>query len=324
MRRPERWALAVVALATAASATAEPALMPVRLPEDEYVESFTFVADLDDGTYLQAQLGVTNIGPGSANAFCRVLVARPGASPWTASDRFGSGRWSHRVDGDSERLDVGTCSATSGPGGTVAHVVLGSRDVEIRFPERAAPRDPPWGEVKVGDRVYRSWILQAFTQVTARLVGFRSDGTLAGGGYADHSRSNVRPKDLARSWIRFRALRGPSPLLVLGRQDPDGAWAPAWELRPGVAAEPVSRITVTRGEPRSAPVFTITLEGAASGRIATVSPVYRFASLNELGLLGRMVAPWVGNPVTYTQRATLSPPGERPVDGILEVSVSED
>ena len=324
MPRPERWALAVVALATAASARAEPALAPVPLPEDEYVESFTFVADLDDGTYVHAQLGVTNIGPGSGNAFCRVLVARPGVAPWTASDRFGSSRWGHRLEGDSERLDVGTCSATSGPAGTVAHVALGGRDVQIRYPERAAPRDSPSGELKVGTRVYRSWILQAFTQATVTLGGFHVDGPLAGGGYADHSRTNVRPKDLARSWVRFRALRGPSPLLLLGRQGPDGAWGPAWELRPGTAGETISGIAVTRGEAKSAPIFSITLEGAAGGRIATVSPVYRLASLNELGLLGRMVAPWVGNPVTYTQRATLTPPGESPIDGILEVSVFED
>ena len=324
MRRPERWALALVAVVSAASARAEPALLPTPLPDDEYVESFTFVTDLDDGTYVHAQLGVTNIGPGTANAFCRVLVARPGTSPWTASDRFGSSRWAHHLGGDSERLDVGTCSAASSPSGTVVHVALGGREVELRYPERTVPRDSPSGELRVGTRVYRSWILQAFTPATASLVGFNVDGALAGGGFADHSRTNVRPKDLARSWVRFRALRGSRMLLILGRQGPDGSWGRSWMWKVGGIAEPVARLAVTRGEPRSAPVFDITLEGAATGRISTVSPVYRFASLNELGLLGRMVAPWVGNPVTYTQRATFSVPGEGPVDGILEVSVFED
>jgi hypothetical protein len=330
MPRPERGpglllaaAAAVGALAT--PARAEPALRPEPLGDDEYMESFSFVADLDDGTYVQLQLGVTNLGPGRGTGFCRALVRRPGSRPWSASERFGH-RWGHVETGrQSERLEVGSCFATSGPAGTLAQATLSGRSVELSYPSAASPRDPPAVDLEVGGRTYRSWILQAFTPVSARFVGLGAPGPLAGGGYADHSRSNVRSRDLARSWVRFRSLRGDRPLLLLGRQAPDGSWEPAWLWRMGERAVKVAALQVARATAAGSPGFTVTLavDGVGS-RIASVSPLYRYASLSELGPLGRVVAPWVGNSVTYTQRATLSHSGEGPIDGILEVSVFEE
>ena len=66
-------------------------ILPEPLPGDEYAETFTFVADLDDGTYVQLQLAVTNLGPGAGTGLCRALVKRPGAAPWTRSARTAPG-----------------------------------------------------------------------------------------------------------------------------------------------------------------------------------------------------------------------------------------
>jgi hypothetical protein len=324
-RSPGALVACLVALAgPAASARAEPSLRPAPLADEDYVESFTFVADLDDGTYVQLQLGVTNLGPSTGTGFCRALVRRPGGEPWTASERFGR-RWGHAATGPaSERLVVGPCSASSGASGTSVRAALSDRAVEIDYPSSTAPARSPVAEASVGGRRYRSSILQAFTPVSVRLTGLGAGGPLSGGGYADHSRSNVGYRDLARSWVRFRALRGDRPVVLLGRQAKDGRWGPAWLWRAGADAVPLTELRVTRVASGS-PAFTVTLAGeGTAGRIASSTPLYRFASLSELGPLGRVVEPWVGNSVTYTQRATLSPPGESPIDGILEISVFED
>jgi len=217
---------------------------------------------------------------------------------------------------------VGTCSAITGPAGTTVRAALSGRTVELEFPHAAAEPGAPAAEVALAGRLYRSWILQAPGPVAVRLDGFGATVGLAGGGFADHSRSNVPYRKLARSWVRFRALRGDRPVVVLARQAPDGSWGPAWVRRGDTAPQPLTGVQVAR--PGGGGGFKVALAGEHAGMITGGHTLYRFASLSELGLLGRMVAPFVGNSVTYTQRATFSPPGEPPIDGILEVSVFEE
>src|SRR4051812_40265043 len=84
-------------------------LRPQVRSSELYGEMFTFVSDLDDGTYVLLQLAVTNLGPGSANGLCRALVVRPGQKPWTDDIRVGHDDW-HWTGGPEEKLSVGTCS----------------------------------------------------------------------------------------------------------------------------------------------------------------------------------------------------------------------
>lgn len=323
MPRPDLALAAAAVLWAGPGAVVSPrdALRPEPLAEDEYVESFTFVADLDDGTYVQVQLGVTNIGPDDRNGFCRAFVRRPGADAWSGSARVGH-HWGHGHPADGgERLDVGTCSASAGAGGTVVRALLSGHTVELAYAQPAAPPDAPVAEVALDGRRYTSWIVEPAGAVSVRLEGFGPAAALSGGGFADHSRSNVPYRELARSWVRFRALRGDRKVVALARQAPDGGWTPAWMRRGDGPPLPLTGVQVVRG---AGGAFTVALAGEHAGLVKTLSTVYRFASLSELGLLGRMVAPFVGNSVTYTLRARLEPPGEPPIDGILEVSVFED
>jgi hypothetical protein len=60
------------------------------------------------------------------------------------------------------------------------------------------------------------------------------------------------------------------------------------------------------------------------GAARSVAPGPDRAAGDEQGLLGSVVSPFVGAPVTYTFRATLSEAGRPDVPGILEVSLDED
>jgi len=310
-------ALAALLLSlTAPPAGAEPLLRPAQLPADEYAETFTFVADLDDGTYVQLQLAITNLGPGSGTGLCRALVKRPGSASWTSHRRQGRREWSHAATPDGEILSVGPCSARSGEH-TWVRVPLAGRTVELTFPEPVSERAPPV-TIRAGEREYRSSILQAFTAVSARLQGFGAEAPLAGGGYADHSRSTVAPLDLARRWVRFRALRPPARLLALGRQRLDGTWDPAWIWREGGPPRALDAVELHRAP--TGPAWAAALrDGATTYTLQSGPRLHRHAPLEELGLLGALLGAVMDVPVTYTFRATLV--GPAPIDGILEVAV---
>jgi hypothetical protein len=305
-------------------AGAGPGLRPALLEQDEYAESFTFVADLDDGTYLQLQLAVTNLGPGSRTGLCRALVVRPGASAWTASTRVRESGWSHTATKEAERLQVGPCSVAAGPE-TEVRVELEGAELRLAFPAPLAPRDPPAPTVTVGEREHRTWLLLPFARASARLaLPGQPPVALEGGGYADHSRSTVAAKQLARRWIRFRGLRGERRALLLARESQAGGFAPAWLWLEGREPRSFERFELTREEAGGAPRWAAALFGGVEGRILSGAQLYRHAPVEELGAIGRIVAPVVGSPVTWTSRATLQLPGEAPLAGILEVSLLED
>lgn len=316
-RQPTLAAAALAGLLAAGAARAEPVLRPEALPADEYLEAFTFVADLDDGTYVQLQLAVTNLGPGEGTGLCRAVVKRPGAAAWTGQARYARSAWSHRAGAAGEVLTVGPCTAASGDG-TRIRVALDGRSVELAFPGASAElASPP--DVREAGGQYRSAVLQAFTAVSVRLEGFDAASPLPGGGYADHSRSDLAPAVLARRWVRFRALRPPHQLLVLGRQRPDGSWAPAWIWRQGEAPRALDDIGLRRAAGPDGAWTASLRDGPDAGTVASGPRLHRHAPLEELGPLGWLLDAVLDAPVTYTYRGTLEASG--PVEGILEVSV---
>jgi len=308
---------ALAGLLAAGPAYASTVLRPEALAADEYAETFTFVGDLDDGTYVQLQLAITNIGPGQGTGLCRALVKRPGAAAWTSHARVSRREWRHEAGAAGELLTVGTCTAASGDG-TRVRVALGGRTVALDFPEASTERAWP-AAVQQGVRQYRAVVLQAFTPVTARLDGFGDAGPLAGGGYADHSRSDLAPTALARRWVRFRALRPPHQLLVLGRQQPDGAWVAGWIWRRGEAPRALDAIALRRAAGRDGAWTASLQDGPGASTVSSGARLHRHAPLEELGTAGWLLSAVLDVPVTYTYRGTLEPGGA--VDGILEVSV---
>jgi hypothetical protein len=322
-------------LLLALPAAAPAPLQPRPEPADTWSESFSFQADLTDGTYVWAQLSFTNLGPGSGSGLCRVLVRRPGRAPFSAQTRVGRKGWTYTpadASGtDRLELDDGLCAAHGGatPGLTVA---LDGRRVELSFARAFTPTLPPGGEVRLpSGRYYRSELLLPFGDVEVSLQGkgltarAEAEERLTGGAYVDHSRSTVQPAELARRWVRFRALRaGPAPrTLLLAREAPDGRFGNAWLWEEGSAPRALSALELSRlgsGGGQTAWLAHFPEVGA----VASTSLLYRSAPVQELGLLGRVLKPLVGSPVTYTHRAVLQREGAPAQPGLLEVSLEED
>jgi len=312
----------LLAASLAAPASANPPLQPAKLSEDEYAETFTFVADLSDGTYLQVQFTITNLGPGDGTGVCRALAKRPKEPAWSSSERVGSKGWNFRVEGEDQVLQVGPCSARSGASGTKVRAPLDGRVVEVTFPKAVREGASP-ASMTLDGRTYDSTILQAFATVTARLEGFPMEAKLEGAGFAARARSNVAPASVARTWVRFRTVVTPGRLVVLARQRVDGAWDAAWLWREG--AEPrtlVGGTSLVRTGRSPSPKWEAGLPGL--GTVRSGALLDRYAPVEELGFLKTFVAPMLGSPVTYTYRATLAVPGGPSVEGLLEVAVQAE
>jgi len=147
---------------------------------------------------------------------------------------------------------------------------------------------------------------------------------LRGSGYADHSLSTIEPRALAKRWVRFRALRGGTHVLLLGREALDGTFAPLWmRAGDGKYAE-LERFTLARSGSGGKPAFVATVSGPRPLEVRSGELLYRYAPVEELGLLASVVKPFAGSPVTYTYRATLKGAADEPIPGILEISLAEE
>ncbi len=292
-------------LVLARPARAASLLEPQLAEDDNYSETLTTIADLEDGTYVQVQLNISNLGMGDANGGCRILVVEPNQKTWTASDRVSRDKWS----ATSTALTITTCSVTSAGGGTTAvSATLDGGSVKLTIAADMKARTPPDANLKIEDKTYANVIAVAWAKVEASLsVPGRAARKLGGFAYMDHSRSTTLPAQLATRWVRFRALGPGDSLLVLARNLPDGTlrgWA--WREKEPFA-RPLTKLKLTRVDAKDQ-AKGYTIEGAAGDMtftIAVESQLYRYAPVEEFGVLGMLARSVVGNPVTRTYRATL-------------------
>ncbi len=316
------WTFAVVCLLTIPSSGAAASLLEPQLDDDDnYSETLTAIADLDDGTYVQLQLNVSNLGVGDANGACRILVVEPNQKPWTASDRVGRDDWK----ASAGQLAITTCSATTAEGATTMQAKLERGAVKIAFAAGIQARSPPDSKVAVEGKTFAYAIAIPWAKVDATFtVPGRGERKLAGFGYMDHSRSTTLPAQLATRWVRYRGLGAGDSVLLLARNLPDGTLR-GWLWREKEPfARPLAKLKLSRVDAKDQ-AKGYTIEGAAGDLTFTInseSQLYRYAPVEEYGVLGVLARSVVGNPVTRTYRAkldaqpTTTPNAQR---GILEV-----
>ena len=316
-------ALILATLCAPVVANATTWLRPLFLKRSSYGESFTFIADLDDGSYVQVSMSITNLGLGSTRGLCRALVIAPQGAPWNGSAHFGLAalKW---TAGAVERLSIGTCSAWGEATASGAEVQLEHGTVRLVFGARIQLQSPRDATVSVGEGRYQTEVLLYRAPVSATLaLPGQPPRDISGAGYLDHTRNTVPPTDLANRWIRFRALRGGNGLLLLGREGRDGRFAPLWSCRSSDRCREYQSFRLQRDGPDKAPAFRVDVVGAQGAiQIRSGRLLYRDAPIENLGVAGKLVAPFTGSPVTYVYRAAATDGANPPVDGILEVELS--
>lgn len=324
MRLPRgAWLAPVVAILAALASPARaaaPLLRPSPAGHGSYGETYTFLADLEDGGYLHLSLGLTTLGPGGIKGICRALVVPPEGPLWKGSERVGRDGWRWE-DGATERLAIAACSAWNGADASGVEVKVDGATIRVELSGPLGERVPPEATISIGREFYRTSILGSRlpARVSLALPG-QPARTVAGSAFVDHSRSTVKPRDLAKRWIRFRALRGERGLLLLGREGHDGRFTPGWACDDPGPCRRFPSFQVTRNGEKP-PSFRATLRADElpiaidSGKL-----LFRDAPLDDLGVLGPLVAPFVGAPVTYVYRGQLTGNGP-PLSGVFEVQL---
>ncbi len=317
-------ALAAALLCVAASRPAGAAglLEPTLLEPRSYAESFTFVADLDDGTYVQAQLAITNVGLTSGRGACRAVVVAPGRDPWRAARVVDRDDWRYDA-APSPVLAVGPCRATATADALSIEARLEDGSVAVTLRRAARRVAPPDHEVRTSSGFYDVELLVPWAAAEVTLAVPGAPARVASGrGYADHSRSTTMPGDLARGWVRFRALGGDCPALLLLRLPPGGGPARGWLWQGDTEADPrpiEGRVALPDPD-RPGSSFDLGI-GELALRLWPRALLVRSAPAEEFGVLGRLVSAWIGLDVTTTHRTTIEGlPGCGRTDGILELS----
>jgi hypothetical protein len=319
--------LAGAAPAVASGEILPPLLKPMLIEDETYTESFVAIADLDDGTYVKVQLGVSNAGSGDGNGGCRIFIAEKDKAPISKSAVVERDQWRWLAE-PSPTLEVGACRATAKESLAFEASVDGVK-ISVLLDASAANRRAKAHAMKNGSDFYELEVLVPWApaQVIIQKKG-EPARALSGYGYADHSRANALPGKTAKTWVRFRALSRDRSRLVLVRFPPAGKAFEGWHWeQPAKSPAEITRVSLQPGKTDAkAHAWRVMLDGQGGPwRITSGKLIHRDAPIEERGVLGSMLGAVVGNPVTYTYRAVLEGKQDRSaISGIFEITVTDE
>lgn len=295
--------IALLPLLVALGANKVRSFEPQLASPESFAETFSIIADLDDGTYIQVQVAVTNAGFGSGKGGCRLVILAPGQKAFAARASLSREEWSYKAP--TNTLDMGPCKLTGDDKLTQVQAELDGGGVVLEIAAAAQKLVTPASGIKIGDAFYDLDLVVPWAKVNATvMLPNQAPRQVAGVSFSDHSRATTVPKELARGWVRFRGLKGACPTLLLVRIPPNST-PEGWFFTPAQAApERLSNVTVTQ-PPREAPKpFTVT-NPAHSFTLTPERELYRNRPLDEFGLAGKTASMWVGDVLNVTLRGEL-------------------
>ena len=293
---------------------AHPLMQPRLRDEESFAETWSAMAVLDDGGYVQAQLGVSNVGPGSERGICRLLYAPQGQTPWTANTKVDREAWRVSPEG---ALIIGTCQGEVSDRALRLSGTVGEAQFSLTLSERPRRIEPPGHHIELDDDFYTSTLLIPWAPAKVSLT-LPSGATVeaTGRGYADHSRATALPGDLARQWVRVRRLTPGQGMLALLRYPADAEQPPeGWIWREG---EDKPRAITESGLDSLGPINADRAWRLRLGQDPSTdagSLIYRAAPVEDQGMLAPFIEAVIGNPVTYTYAV----PG-----GVMEVTIVDE
>ena len=311
-------------------------LKPTFLSNGSYSEVYELSAVLEDETFIQALMVVTNVGLRDSNAVCQILVLQPGEAPWKASKRFGKTGWNYS-DTPNEALSIGHCRLAQVKDSTTCTMAFGNATVSLSFDVTPNPVTLPASlnvsdeqlplRGKASSKFYRYELLIPWSglQATINLPGSPKK-VVSGSGILVHSRSVGYPKDFSRGWVYFYGCSSGCRFLANFRFQPhDTGGVVGWIWKgneqtpqPVTGMQVIYESPVVNGKKMTHVAVSPT---DSSFAITSRLELYRFSIIDDLGpILGAIIKLVLGNPVTrfYNAQVTLSPENP-PLQGILEV-----
>ena len=293
-------------------------LEPQPLSVRTYAESYTFIADAQ-GTYVQIQLAISNLGDKPGKGGCRLLVVGEG-EPWEDRRQVYRENWGFE-SAPHPTLRVGTCSVEALPGATKVVIPQDSGTLTIVYAASLTAIHPPFARIEVESTFLENEVLLPWSAVEVKLErhGF-PPRVLKGQGFSDHARSTSLPTMIAEGWVRFRGLAPTGSVLIQGRLLPDEGGVEGWVWHQGGEPQQLTRLL----DYESKPGEVIRMQASKDVYKIHVGPqLFRNAPVERIGVMGHLVALIVGNPVTRTFRAKLNGP-HGTLSGILELNWADE
>lgn len=311
-------------------------LKPTFLTNGSYCEAYKLSALLDDETFIETELMVTNIGFRDSNAACQILVLHPGEERWKASKRFGKADWNYS-DTPNPALSIGHCRLTQENDSTICTMAFGKATVTISFNVAPNPVETPatinagsektlpTGKSSTTFYTYELLIPWSRLNATINLPG-RPKKVVSGAGVLVDSRSVGYPKDFSRGWVYYYGCLSGCRFLADFRfplHDTSGVVGWIWKDNEQTA-QPVTSMQVSSGSHMvdgKKGRFVVISAPDSSFRITSQLELDRYSIIDDLGpVLGTIIKLVVGNPVTRFYKAQVTPaPGQPPAQGVLEM-----
>ena len=97
-------------------------LQPSPLSGETYAESFTAIAEMQDGTYVLLQVFFSNAGLGDQKGACRALLVPASGTAQNLGESVKQGEWSYQSE-PRPSLRVGACTLSQPDQGSLAALV---------------------------------------------------------------------------------------------------------------------------------------------------------------------------------------------------------
>ena len=286
---------------------------PAPIDEESYGESYTAVAQFEDGTYLLLQYFFTNAGFGDGKGACRALVVPPAGKATNSVAKASRDEWKY-IAGEN-RLVVGQCSLSSRGSQTSFIAKTDTVTASLRINAASRRIKPPGHRIKSDGKFYESELFIPWATASATLSASGRVWKVNGHAYLDHTRSTAIVKNLADRWVRFRGFQGKRPVLIEIRYPPKGM-PKAWSWTQGKVA-PIKGADIKTTGARAN--LKVSLKNdTLSGQLAARKVIYRYRPTKQYGLLGRLAKPWIGDPRIITSQGELTLADGSIVSGILE------
>lgn len=312
-----------------------PTFHPVILPAGSFTDAYTASVSADDGTFVQVQTTITNIGPGGPNGTIRILAILPGGISWKASNYYGRDKW-HTEQSPGSALVIGPCRLACTNDSTRITMALKGSDVDILTDVVPTPVKVPLIDVIVASPSPEDSVGKFF-EYTVLIPGAKANMTLNIPGSApriikgcrlmlEHSRSVGTAPEVSRGIILFRGLMDGKGVMAQFRIPVKKNTSPGgWIWKEGDAAPvTVSNVKVTsvidtvNGKPTETTFYSAPNH---QWTIRAENRLFRYSFIDDLGpILGNVAKMLVGNPATYYYKSDLTWASDttRAANGVLE------
>ncbi len=312
-----------------------PPFHPVILPAGSFTDMYTASVLADDGTFVQVQTTITNIGPGGPNGTIRLLAILPGGISWKASNYYGRDKW-HTEESPGSALVIGPCRLACVNDSTRITMALKGGEVDIMTGAAPTPVKVPLIDVTVTAPSPEDSIGKFFEHLVL-IHGANASMTLTIPGseprtiqecrlMLEHSRSVGAAPEVSRGIILFRGMMDGKSVLAQFRIPVENNASPAgWIWKDGDAIPvAVNNIKVTSiidtvdGKPTETTFYS------APNHLWTIraeNRLFRYSFIDDLGpILGNLTKLLVGNPATFYYKSDLTWASDttRAAYGILE------